>query len=540
MRLPVLRFSAFVVALLACNLQAQGSQSVTLAWDASSAPGVSGYRLYAGTTSGIYTQQIEVGNNTSTVVSNLADGTTYFFAVTDYNASGLESSHSNEVSYASAAATPTPAPTPVASPTPTPAISPSATPNPSATPTPTPTILPTPTPAPSPSPTPALTPTPTPTPTPLPTPALTELSTLTEDFSAPTLDPSKWSSYQGSGYTLAVSNQQLVTTNITNVSDWAGIHSVNFYNATNSELSVNVINPGNAAIQSAPFLWIKLQQNATNTNAVEIGVHNGSLYAKTFVSGVQTVIASVPYDQSAAQWLRLREALGITYWEYSADAASWSLLTSQPDPVPLDNVTAEIGTGAWSGSAGTVVLDNVNNLPSPTPAPTPTPVPTPTPTPMPSATPTPSPTPAATPTPSPAPSATPSPSPSATPMPTPSATPIPTPTPSATPTPSPTPAAAATPTPTPSQVTISGITINVAPNRKSAIVSWRTSVNSTGAVAYGRTAALGATQCSVDGVLTNHAVNLTGLLRGNRYYYVITAKAANGLVAKTAIASFIE
>ena len=62
-------------------------------------PGVIGYRLYSGTTSGVYTQQTEVGNATMVAVSNLVPGTTYFFAVTDYMATGLESTKSNEVVY---------------------------------------------------------------------------------------------------------------------------------------------------------------------------------------------------------------------------------------------------------------------------------------------------------------------------------------------------------------------------------------------------------------------------------------------------------
>jgi Fibronectin type III domain len=79
--------------------EVRAAQSVTLAWDPNLDPTIAGYRLYYGTSSGVYTQQIEVGNTTATLVSNLADGQTYFFAVTAYNAAGAESTPSNEVSY---------------------------------------------------------------------------------------------------------------------------------------------------------------------------------------------------------------------------------------------------------------------------------------------------------------------------------------------------------------------------------------------------------------------------------------------------------
>src|SRR5262249_41890426 len=92
----------------AWNSQA-AAQSVTLAWDP--AANAAGYRLYSGTTSRVYTQQIDVGNATSALVSNLINGQTYFFAVTAYNTTGVESALSNEISYIGGAPTPTPIPT---------------------------------------------------------------------------------------------------------------------------------------------------------------------------------------------------------------------------------------------------------------------------------------------------------------------------------------------------------------------------------------------------------------------------------------------
>ena len=76
------------------------AESVTLVWDPNPAPNVAGYRLYCGTTSGVYTQITELGNTTATMVSNLVAGKTYFFVVTDYGIAGFESAPSNEVSYA--------------------------------------------------------------------------------------------------------------------------------------------------------------------------------------------------------------------------------------------------------------------------------------------------------------------------------------------------------------------------------------------------------------------------------------------------------
>ena len=70
---------------------------VTLAWDAVSAPSLSGYRLYYGQNSGSYSSQLDAGTQTTYTVSGLTDGQTYYFAVTAYDADE-ESAFSNEVS----------------------------------------------------------------------------------------------------------------------------------------------------------------------------------------------------------------------------------------------------------------------------------------------------------------------------------------------------------------------------------------------------------------------------------------------------------
>src|ERR1700678_291293 len=76
-----------------------GGQQVTLGWSASPDPTVTGYFLYYGTTSGVYTNKIDVGTNTVFTVSGLLAGSTYYFTETSYNAAAVESSYVPEVSY---------------------------------------------------------------------------------------------------------------------------------------------------------------------------------------------------------------------------------------------------------------------------------------------------------------------------------------------------------------------------------------------------------------------------------------------------------
>lgn len=74
-------------------------QSVSLAWTASGSGTIAGYHLYYGGASQTYTNTLDVGNATSTTVSDLVVGATYYFAVTAYDVVGLESPFSSEISY---------------------------------------------------------------------------------------------------------------------------------------------------------------------------------------------------------------------------------------------------------------------------------------------------------------------------------------------------------------------------------------------------------------------------------------------------------
>lgn len=85
--------------MLAALMTLPAAQSVSLAWDPNSETNLAGYIIYYGTASGQYSVSNNVGNVTNCIVSGLWEGTNYFFVVTAYDDSGLESDPSNEVSY---------------------------------------------------------------------------------------------------------------------------------------------------------------------------------------------------------------------------------------------------------------------------------------------------------------------------------------------------------------------------------------------------------------------------------------------------------
>ncbi len=85
-----------ILLVLVCSTT-EAAQSITLAWDPSSDPDIAGYHLYYGPARRKYDRKIDLGNVTTTTISDLADGSAFYFAVTAYNDAALESPPSNEV-----------------------------------------------------------------------------------------------------------------------------------------------------------------------------------------------------------------------------------------------------------------------------------------------------------------------------------------------------------------------------------------------------------------------------------------------------------
>ena len=80
------------------RLSSSSVTTATLSWAPSTSTNLAGYKVYMGTASGVFSSSLTIGNTTTYTASNLGVGHTYYFAVTAYNGSGIESSYSNEVS----------------------------------------------------------------------------------------------------------------------------------------------------------------------------------------------------------------------------------------------------------------------------------------------------------------------------------------------------------------------------------------------------------------------------------------------------------
>ena len=108
------RFVLITAALLSLGMAPFPTIDVTLQWDANTEPNLAGYRIYykmdssgepyngIGANEGtspitVPVEDLDNPHNPEFTLTDLLDGTTYFFVVTAYNIGGLESGYSDEV-----------------------------------------------------------------------------------------------------------------------------------------------------------------------------------------------------------------------------------------------------------------------------------------------------------------------------------------------------------------------------------------------------------------------------------------------------------
>lgn len=100
MRRMALLIAALIVAMLLPFTVQAGP--VKLVWDPNGEADLAGYKMYAGTASGVYGAPTTLAGTPSAptyTATGLKPGVKYYFAVTAYNAAGVESGFSNEVNY---------------------------------------------------------------------------------------------------------------------------------------------------------------------------------------------------------------------------------------------------------------------------------------------------------------------------------------------------------------------------------------------------------------------------------------------------------
>lgn len=171
-----------------------------------------------------------------------------------------------------------------------------------------------------------------------------KVSFLADLFSGTAVNTSLWSAF-GTG-TVTVSGGTLNLTDVASLAASTGIVSRSTWDLTSSAVFVNLASAG--AQQSTTQAVLLITLNSSNT--IALFVNNGNLVAQQQVAGVFSTINSAVYSSSAMQWLRIREASGTVFYEYSANGTTWLPLASQADPFALNAITVTLQEGQFGGA----------------------------------------------------------------------------------------------------------------------------------------------------------------------------------------------
>jgi hypothetical protein len=184
------------------------------------------------------------------------------------------------------------------------------------------------------------------------------ISTLTDNFN----DNSISASWTAGGDKWLEQNNELEFTTLTGGCD-AYFYSNSSYDLTGSQATLKIVDLGNQTIASYAFAF-QLQGGTTLYWRVKAGtIYAG--YGNAFSGG--TDLATASYVAATYKYLKIREASGTTYYDYSADGVSWTNFTSGANGsgITAKQVVIEVQSTA-EASTTTAKVDDFNILPSAT------------------------------------------------------------------------------------------------------------------------------------------------------------------------------
>src|SRR5215467_13718339 len=173
------------------------------------------------------------------------------------------------------------------------------------------------------------------------------MATIQDAFPGSTVDTSKWTAFPSAGGSVSVSGALLSLTDTASTAAFSVLQSNAAYDLTGSYLFAKLASAGNQA--AATLALMKIQADANNS--AQILVQNGTLAAQHQVAGSYSAfLATATYSAATHRWLRLREAGGTLFYEYSANGVTWSTLYSEASPITLTGLTASLQEGATAAT----------------------------------------------------------------------------------------------------------------------------------------------------------------------------------------------
>jgi hypothetical protein len=168
-----------------------------------------------------------------------------------------------------------------------------------------------------------------------------KMGTLSDTFAGTSLNGALWHAYGN----VTLAGGIVTLTDVARTTQYSGIRSLARYDLTDSQLQGQLISAGAQAASTQACLQVV---DSGGTNSLTFMVTGGHLQVQQQVAGSYAMLASAAYVAASMAWLRIREAAGSTYFEYSADAKTWTALWSGADPITETALYAAIQHGMWA------------------------------------------------------------------------------------------------------------------------------------------------------------------------------------------------
>jgi len=187
---------------------------------------------------------------------------------------------------------------------------------------------------------------------------------FSDDFVA-TTQSAQWLLSPNTGYTISQGGGDLsvafaATVNASVGAGYAQAATVDMTGACMIARADAAPNPATSAYSYA------VMSNAANTSGIGFEIQTGVLKALHYEnSSAASIVRQAPYDPVAHKVLRLREAVGIFYFDTSADGTSFTTFTMIADTLPPAALRMEIGAstaGSSVNNGGTVLWGPVSIL----------------------------------------------------------------------------------------------------------------------------------------------------------------------------------
>lgn len=175
-------------------------------------------------------------------------------------------------------------------------------------------------------------------------------STLTDNFTASTLDTTKWAELTDTGVTVTTTGGTL---NITTTSGYGGVASASpNYNLYGNAAYVRFVQPMQGLTSTGGGIETFFRVDTGVGNFLQFdwvtdGSTNGTLLSSYAISDGQTQTNSAAYSSTTHAWLRIRESGGTVYWDTAPSSASDP--PSSGDWVNFGSVTTATLTWALDG-----------------------------------------------------------------------------------------------------------------------------------------------------------------------------------------------